>query len=161
MVMEGKRMDFYAYQRPVGKIDDIAKLRNEFITILDERSKEDVARFGLAFGKHLLDITGREPCEEITDAFAAMQRWLDGKANYHEARNIPFGNLCRTVREEGNAVKLRLYHTMAQIACIPHVKFHALWATDFAVTLINRMYPGNMDEVKKERDAQIALLKSV
>jgi hypothetical protein len=103
---------------------------------------------------------GIEPCEEITDAFAAMQRWLEGKANYHEARNIPFGSLCRSVREQGDAIKLRFYQTMAQIACIPHVKFHALWATDFAVTLINRMYPDSLSEVRAERETQIALLKN-
>jgi hypothetical protein len=107
-------MDFYAYQRPVGKIDDITELRDEFIVVFDEKSKVDAARFGLAYGKRLLNITGMEPCAEITAAFAAMQRWLDGKANYHEARSIPFGSLCRAVREEG--VKLRLYQTMAQIA---------------------------------------------
>jgi hypothetical protein len=50
---------------------------------------------------------------------------------------------------------------MAQVAASPHVKYHGLWATDFAVTLINRMYPGNMDEVRKEREKQIEILKKV
>jgi len=79
-----------------------------------------------------------------------MQRWLDGKTNYHEARNISFSGLYRYARDENDLIKQRFYKTMAQIACIPHVKYHALWATDFAVTLINRMYPGNLDEVRKE-----------
>jgi hypothetical protein len=42
-----------------------------------------------------------------------------------------------------------------------HVIYHALWATDFAVMLINKMYPGNLEEVKKERGMQISLLQSV
>jgi hypothetical protein len=47
---------------------------------------------------------------------------------------------------------------MAQNSCIPHVKFHALWATDFAITLINKLYPSDLDEVKNERQIQIQLL---
>ncbi|MDR0436333.1 MAG: hypothetical protein LBH11_06195 [Propionibacteriaceae bacterium] len=152
-------MDFYAYQRPVGKIDDIPKLRDEFIAIFDEKSKEDAVIFGLLYGRRLLDITGVPPCKEITDSFIAMRRWLEGKTSYHEARNIPFSSLCRSVRKENDALKLRLYQTMAQISCIPHVKFHALWASDFAVALVNRLYPNNMAEVRKERKAQSELLR--
>jgi hypothetical protein len=154
-------MDFYAYQRPVGKIEDSARLRDEFITIFDEKSKKDAVRFGVLYGKHLIDITGIEPCDTIGKVFEAMQRWLDGKTNYHEARSIPFDGLYQIARAECDEVKLRYFKTMAQVTCIPHVKFHALWACDFAITLINRMYPGNLDEVIKEREAQIALLKSV
>jgi hypothetical protein len=48
---------------------------------------------------------------------------------------------------------------MAQISCIPHVKSHGLWATDIAVTLINKMHQDNIDEVIKERKKQIELIK--
>ncbi|GIM56588.1 hypothetical protein CAPN006_09820 [Capnocytophaga canimorsus] len=48
---------------------------------------------------------------------------------------------------------------MAQITASPHVKFHGLWASDFAITLINRMFPNDMEAVKKERKQQITLLK--
>lgn len=150
-------MNIYDYQRPVGKIEDIPELRNEFIAVFDGKSKEDAVRFGLLYGKRLLGVTGIEPCEEIVKAFDAMQRWLDGKTNYHEARNISFRDLYRHAREENDQINERFYRTMAQIACIPHVKAHALWATDFAVTLINRMYPSDLGEVSKEREAQIAL----
>jgi hypothetical protein len=118
-------------------------------------------RFGLLFGKHLIEASGFEPCGEILSAFEAMRRWLGGAASYHEARNISFSGLYRLAREENDSVKERFYRTMAQIACIPHVKYHALWAADFAVTLINKMYPGRLDEVKKERETQITLLKDI
>jgi hypothetical protein len=154
-------MDFYAYQRPVGKIEDIPALRDRFIVVFDEKSKEDAVRFGLLYGKHLFEITGIGPTDETERAFAAMQRWLDGTANYHEARNIAFQDLYQYAHDENDEVKLKFYKTMAQIACIPHVKFHALWAADFAVTMINKMYPGNPDEVKKEREAQISIFQSV
>ncbi|MGE5707479.1 MAG: putative immunity protein, partial [Bacteroidota bacterium] len=48
-----------------------------------------------------------------------------------------------------------------QVAATPHVKRHALIASDYAITLINLMFPKNMEEVRKERNAQIALMQSV
>jgi hypothetical protein len=119
-----------------------------------------MARFGLLYGQHILDITGIAPCAELLKAFEAVQNWIDGKTNYHEARNISFRHLYKDAREETEQIRTRFYKTMGQISCIPHVKAHALWATDFAITLINRMYPDNMDEVRKEREKQIELIKN-
>jgi hypothetical protein len=152
-------MNIYEYQRPLGKINDAQELRNEFIVEYDAKDKEDMVRFGLLLGEHILGITGFEPCEEVSSTFAAMQRWLDKLTNYHEARSIDYGRLWKEARVADDLVKERFFRTMHQITCIPHCKYHALWATDFAVTLINRMFPGNLGEVKKERETQLKLIR--
>lgn len=154
-------MDIYSYQRLVGKIEDIAGLRNEFIAVFDTKSKNETARFGLMYARHIFDVTGFGPDEDIRAAFDAVQRWIDGKTSYHEARNITFRQLYADARETKEIIRKKFFQIMAQISCIPHVKAHALWASDFAVTLINKLYPDNMDEVKKEREIQIKLLKTV
>lgn len=151
-------MNFYDYQKLVGKIDDIPELREDFITIFDTKNKEDIVRFCLAFGRHLLVMTGFEPLDEISRAFKAMQRWLDGKTNYHEARNLSI-EISRIARTEEDPIKVKFLRTMAQIAASPHVKYHGLWATDFAVSLVNRMHPGDMEKVREERGIQIKLLR--
>ncbi|MDR0426149.1 MAG: hypothetical protein LBH24_03155 [Clostridiales bacterium] len=151
------KTDFYGYQRPVGKIEDVPALRDAYIAVFDLKSKRDAARFGLKYGRHILDITGFSPDAEILLAFEAIRRWIDGKTNYHEARNI---DIYKYARKESDPIKAQYYKTMAQLACIPHVKFHALWATDFAITLINRLYPDDIAEVEKERRFQIMLLDS-
>lgn len=152
-------MNIYKYQRPVGKIDDIPELRSEFITIYDTKSHKEMVRFCLALGQHILDMTGFKPCNEIIASFDVMQKWIDGKVNYHEARNLSF-EISRIARTEKDQIKVRFLRTMAQIAASPHVKYHGLWATDFAITLINRRYPGNMDKVRIERMKQLELLKN-
>jgi hypothetical protein len=153
-------LNFYDYQKPVGKIDDNAELRDELIAVFDTKDKEDAVRFGLRYGEHLIKMTGIEPCAKILDATGALREWLDETANYHKARNIAFRHLYATARAENDLVRLKFYKTMAQIACIPHVKFHALWATDFAITLINAIHPGDRAAIKKERETQIALFKN-
>jgi hypothetical protein len=153
-------MNIYEYQRPVGKIDDIPELKSEFIDIYDTKSHKEMVQFCLALGQHLLDVTGLKPCYEITASFEAMQKWMDGNVNYHEARNLSF-EIGRLAKVEKDQIKARFFRTMAQVAASPHVKYHGLWATDFAVTLINRMYPNNMDEVRKEREKQIELINKI
>lgn len=51
--------------------------------------------------------------------------------------------------------------TMAQLTASPHVKYHGLWASDFAITLINTMHPNDEAAVRNERKAQIQLLTSI
>lgn len=143
-------MVIYAYQRLVGKIQDISELRDEFISVYDTKSHQEVVRFCQVLGRHLLDTTG----------FEAMQEWLNGTTNYHKARNLSFA-ISRTARDEKDSIKIKFLRTMAQIAASPHVKYHGLWATDFAIALVNTMYPDDMSKVKREREKQVELVKVV
>jgi len=81
-------MDIYAYQRLVGRIDDNPELKESFITIYDVKSHKEIVRFCLLLGQHLIERTGFTPAEVITSAFEAMNKWLEGKVNYHESRNL-------------------------------------------------------------------------
>lgn len=153
-------MDIYAYQRLVGKIQDISELRDEFISVYDTKSQPEVVRFCQVLGRHLLDTTGFEASDEIQASFEAMQEWLNGTTNYHKARNLSFA-ISRTARDEKDSIKIKFLRTMAQIAASPHVKYHGLWATDFAIALVNIMYPDDMSKVKREREKQVELVKVV
>lgn len=153
-------MDFYAVQRLVGKVSDIPELRDEFIKIFDTKTKNELARFGLMLGEHIIDVSGFKATSEIIDAFAVVQEWIDGEVNYHKARTLA-GAINDLAREETDPIKRKFYRNMAQIACVPHVRFHSLWACDFAIALINMLYPGDLDAVRKERHTQIKLLKVV
>ena len=66
----------------------------------------------------------------------------------------------RLARMEKDPVKTKVLRVMGQVAATPHVKRHALIASDYAITLVNLLYPHNMDEVKKERFAQIEWMKN-
>ena len=153
-------MNIYDYQRPVGKILDNQRLRTEFIRQYDAKSHKEMALFSMAYGKHLIEITAYPEDTEIKASFIAIQRWLDGLTNYHEARNIS-GEISTLARNEKDPIKVRFYRTMAQMSAVTHVKYHGLWMTDFAITLINRMFPDDEEAVSKERQYQIILLQSI
>lgn len=153
-------MNFYAYQKIVGKIKDNSDLREEFIRLFDTKSKEDLVRFCLSYAQELLKAYPYACLPVMTEGFQAMQDWLDGKVNYHAARNLSF-ELNRQIREEKDLVKKRFYQTISQLLASPHVKFHALWASDFAITLVNRSRPDDIEAVTQERQKQIGLLNKV
>lgn len=154
-------LNIYAYQRLVGKIDDAADLRNQFILLFDLKDKKQMAEFGLKYANHIIEITGFVPNEELLSAFDAVREWMDGKANYHKARNIDFKELKQEAKEQNDIIKKKFIKTMSQLVCIPHVKAHGLWGADMAITLINSMYPNNLDRVIEERKVQITMLQNI
>lgn len=151
-------MSIYDYQRPVGKIVDCVELREEFIAVYDTKDKAAMVRFGLLYAEHLIDITGCKDIDEVNRTLSALQEWLDGKTNYHKARNMDYSDLMQKAKEKNELVQYRFLKAMAQITCIPHVKAHGLWASDMAITLINCMSQDNMDAVQSERKIQIQIL---
>jgi len=152
-------LNIYDYQRLVGKINDIKELRDQFIVVFDLCDKQMLAKFGMLYKNHILELTGFVMNETIQKAFDAVNEWIDGKTSYHKARNITFKELYQEVKESKDEIQKRYLKTIAQLTCIPHVKAHALWATDMAITLINQMFPNNLEKVKKERMYQIDILK--
>jgi hypothetical protein len=147
------------------KIDDIPELRIELEEIFNNKSHKEMVKYSLLLGQHILKITNMEPCGEIMECFEINKRWLNGEtgkgfAKFQIARNAA-GKLLDLARDEKDPIKENIYRIMAQIANTPHVKNHALWASDYVVKLINKLYPNNFDEVKKERKIQIELMSSV
>lgn len=128
----------------------------------DAKTHQQVVRFCHVYGHRLHELTSHTfPYNsDIADAYAGMEQWLAGKANYHKARNASF-QIGRQARSTTDRTVERFLRTMAQLTASPHVKYHGLWASDFAITLINTMYPNNEAAVRNERMAQIQLLKSI
>jgi hypothetical protein len=147
------------------KIDDIPELRIELEEIFDSKNHKEMVKYGLLLGQHILKITNIVVCPEIIECFEINKKWLNGEtgkgfAKFQIARNAA-GKLLDMARDEKDPIKEKIYRIMAQIANTPHVKDHALWASDYAIKLINKLYPNNFAEIKREREMQIELMKSV
>lgn len=144
----------------IKKIDDIPELKEELISVFETKTKKDVSRYGLLLIHHVLSLTDIEPCDAIKVCIEVTKRWQDDKATYKETRQaaamIP--DLART---EKDPIKEKVLRITGQVTLIPHVKRHGLIASEYAITLINHIYPKNLEEVRKEREFQIEIMKSV
>jgi hypothetical protein len=119
------------------KIDDIPDLRIELEKIFDSKSHEEMVKYSVLLGRHILKITNTEPCNEIIEGFNIIKKWQDGVtgkgfAKFQGARNIA-GKLLKLARDEKDPIKEKVFRVMAQVTNTPHVKNHALWASDYAI----------------------------
>ncbi|GHV75078.1 hypothetical protein AGMMS49940_23800 [Spirochaetia bacterium] len=124
-----------------------------------------MVKYSVLLGKHILKITNTDPCREINECFDIIKKWQNGEtgkgfAKFQVARDVA-DKLLKLAHDEKDPIKEKIYRVMAQVTNTPHVKNHALWDSDYAIKLINKMYPNNFEEIKKEREIQIELMKSV
>ena len=144
----------------IKKLDDIPELKEKLIAIYTAKSHKNVSRFSLLLAEHVLALTGMPRNETIDACFSVSRAWQEGTAKFQQARRVAFA-LHRLAREETNPVRVKVYRTLGQVAATPHVKRHALVASDYAIKLINLLYPNDYDEVRKEREAQILMMQRV
>lgn len=161
--MRGGKKD--SYMGDVGiirKIEDIPELKDELIAAFDSKSHSHkaISCYSLLLAQHILDLTDIKPCDAINECFDINRKWQEGKAKFQEARDVAF-KMHELAREEKDPIRVKVLRVMGQVAATPHVKRHALIASDYAITLINLMYPKDLEEVRKERKIQIELMKSV
>lgn len=160
--MKDKKDSYMGDVGIIKKIDDIPELKEELIEAFDEKSSShiDISRYGLLLARHILELTHMEVDEAINECFSINLRWQAKEVRFQAARDVAF-KLNRLAKEEKDPIRIKVYRVMGQIAAIPHVKRHALIASDYAITLINVMYPHDFEAVRKERLIQIDLMRQV
>jgi hypothetical protein len=152
--MDNKKDSFLGDVKIIKKIDDIPELKEELIAVFDNKSHKDISRYSLLLAQHILSLSKIQPCDAIKDCFDVNRRWQEGKARFQEARQVAF-MIHRLGREEKDPIRVKVLKIMGQVAATPHVKRHALIASDYAITLINLIYPKNLEEVRKERKSKL------
>ncbi len=144
----------------IKKLDDIPELKEALITVYEAMSHKDVSRYSLLLAEHVLSLSGMPRNDTVDACFSVSGAWQEGTAKFQQARQVAFA-LHRLAREEADPVYVLVYRTLGQIAATPHVKRHALVASDYAVKLVNRMFPRDLDKVREMRETQISLMQSV
>jgi hypothetical protein len=141
------------------RIDDLPEMKEEIESLCESKSHKEVSKYGLQLAEHILRLTNTPLDDAMQACFDINIKWQEGTVKFHEARVVS-DRLLQMAREEKDPARMKLLRFMGQVAAIPHVKRHALIASDYAVKLINLMYPGDMEEVRRERETQIKILKS-
>ena len=144
----------------VKKLDDIPELKQKLIAVFDTKTHRRISNYSLLLADHILQLTDLPYVRSIEACYSVNQKWQNGDAKFQEARDVA-GIFHDLAREEKNPIKEKALRAFAQVAVTPHVKRHALIASDYVVKLINILHPGDLEEVKKERELQIKLMESI
>lgn len=142
------------------KIKDDLTLLEHLIAIFDTKSHKQVAAFSVLLGKHILEVANIQPSAEVLQSFVINERWQVGQAKVQEARQVAFA-LHKLARAESDLKKIQVFRMLGHIAATPHVKRHAIVATNYAIKVINLIYDSNISEITKEREYQILLMQKL
>lgn len=158
VVKDGFAFVAYANAGLIRKIDDIPELKTELINLSEGRTKLEMSRYALLLAEHVLEISGLPQDADIGACFAVVAAWQRGEVRFQDALEVA-GALNRRAREEKNPVYVKALRALGQIAATPHVRWHPLVASEYAVVLVNLLYPGDMERVREERYFQIGLMR--
>lgn len=150
----------YANAGLIRKVDDIHELKNELITLSESKTHIEMSKYALLLAEHILNVSGAERSSVIEECFSIILKWQAREAKFQDALEVA-GKINRLAREEKDPIKTKVLRAMGQIAATPHVRWHALVASEYAIVIINLMHPKDFDKVREERELQIEMMKSV
>ncbi len=159
VIKDGFHFMEYVNSHLIRKIDDIPKLKNELITLGETKSHTELSRYALLLAEHILEVSGLERTADIEECLAVNRRWQNKEARFQEGRDAA-GVVNGLARTEKDPVKAKTLRALGQVAAVPHVRWHSLAASEYAVVVINLLFPKDLDKVREERETQIRMMKS-
>ncbi len=160
IIKDGFAFMRYANSGLIRKVDDILELKNELITLSELKTHVEMSKYAILLAEHILNFSKIERSLEIEKCFTVNKKWQDREIKFQDALEVA-GMINSLAREEKNLIKAKVLRAMGQVAATPHVRWHPLVASEYAIVVVNLMYPGNFDKVKEERKIQIELMKSM
>jgi len=138
--------------------DDVV-LRARLIETSEQLSHRQMAIYVIALCQHIATNLGFSDDSVLQETITINERWLTGEITFKEARAYA-GIPMQCSREASDEAHRLFYRMLHQAAVTPHVKRHALIASDFALEalLVGTAQP---QSATKERTWQCAQLLKV
>ena len=144
------------------KIVDDARLREELDREYETSSQVQLCRYALLLASRILAMVNDPALDNDTvkEGFLINEQWQKGNASVHDVRQVCFKirQLAKTSEDMTVSTALRV---AGHAAATAHMREHAMVASDYAVKVINLLYPDCMNMVITERQWQISQLKEV
>lgn len=144
------------------KLLDDGELRNILDELYASSSQIEICQYALQLAKHILTLTDIQDINHplIQEGFHINEMWQKGNARMHDVRQIGF-KIHKMAKECNDVVQQTALRVVGQAVASGHMKEHGMVASDYAIKVINLLYPDDIAPVKKERQWQIECLKSV
>ena len=144
------------------KIHDNDELRNELDALYKITDQAILAQWASLLAKHILDFVGIDYSNNnaILNSFNTSQEWQNGQAKVHDVRQSGF-RVHQIARQAEDIVERTVYRVVGQSVAVGHMSEHAMVASDYAVKVVNLLFPDDEVAVAAERQWQINKLKQL
>lgn len=144
------------------KIFDTVELRKILDDAYEKSSQVTLCKYALSLATHILTTIEYDDMNHpiIRNGFAVNKRWQIGKACMHDVRQAGF-QIHQFAKSSQNIVTQTALRVVGQAVSAGHMPEHAMVASDYAIKVINLLFPDDVNAVRQERLWQIAQLKSI
>jgi hypothetical protein len=144
------------------KINDNAELRSKLDTNYEIKSQVQMAQWAIKLTKHILEFINYDykNCEVIQEGFIINESWQKGEARMHDVRQAGF-KIHKIAKKCPDLLTQAALRVTGQAVAVGHMKEHAMVASDYAIKVMNLMFPGNTEAVTIERNWQLTMLSNI
>lgn len=144
------------------KIIDNIELRRILDAEYEKSSQVKLCKYALLLAKHILKIIEYNDMDNpiIKAGYAVNDSWQKGEATIHEVRQTGF-QIHRLAKNSQDIIIQTALRVVGQAVATAHMKEHAMVASDYAIKVINQMYPNDNDAISQERLWQIENLRGI
>ncbi len=148
--------------RPKIKIQDISELRK----ILNEKQEAathvQLCEYSLLLAKHILKVASYEDSNNpiLQLGFTTNESWQIGQARVYDIRQSGF-QIHKLAKQCQHAPTQAALRVAGHAVGVAHMRQHAMVASDYAIRVMNLLYPNDYEEVLQERKWQIDCLDRI
>jgi len=144
------------------KIKDNIDLRMQLDSEYEKSSQIRMCRYGLLLAMHIMEIAEYKDMNNpfIIEGLFINTEWQKGNVRMHDVRQAGF-QIHKLAKECDDIVEKTTLRVVGQAVATGHMKEHAMVASDYAIKVVNLLFPDDMTAVEKERIWQINQLKEI
>lgn len=144
------------------KISDDIELRRILDDEYEKSSQTKLCKYALLLATHILTAIEYDDIDNSTikEGYAVNESWQKGTARMHDVRQAGF-QIHRLAKNSKNIVTQAAFRVVGQAVAAGHMPEHAMVASDYAVKVINLLFPNDVNAVKQERLWQIETLRGI
>ena len=144
------------------RIRDNTELRNELDELYRITNQVVLAQWASSLAIHMLEFAGIDYSNNdvILNSFNISREWQNGLVSVHDVRQSGF-RVHQIARQTEDIVVRTVYRVVGQSVAACHMPEHSMVASDYAVKVVNLMYPDDDGAVAAERRWQINRLRQL
>lgn len=144
------------------KIFDDTEMRNILDVEYENSSQVKLCKYSILLSKHILELIKYPEMnnDTIKEGFFINEQWQKGNACMHDVRQAGL-KIHRMAKASNDDITRTALRVVGQAVATGHMREHAMVASDYAVKVINFLYPNDIDAVHDERLWQISHLKEI